>query len=98
MYYVYILYSRKSSSYYIGQTKNIHERLKRHNRGDSRSTKAGRPWEILLVEQFLSRRDACQRERYLKSPQGWQELRILKSRPKVGCPPHPWRILMNIAG
>src|SRR5258708_5773406 len=36
IYFVYILISQKDNSFYIGQTNNIDDRLKRHNAGQER--------------------------------------------------------------
>lgn len=77
-YYVYILYSEKNGSHYIGQTENIELRLHRHNRGDSRSTRLNRPWKLGYVEQYSTRSEAMKREKYLKSPAGYLELKNIK--------------------
>ncbi|MEK6155051.1 GIY-YIG nuclease family protein [Flavobacteriaceae bacterium 3-367] len=37
MCYVYILYSHKNGRYYIGQTADLHDRLRRHNAGTERA-------------------------------------------------------------
>ena len=69
---LYILQSAKSDKLYIGQTQNLEERLNRHNKGYSKSTKYGIPWEIIYTEQFPTRSGARKREKYLKdlkSPQ-----------------------------
>lgn len=67
MYYVYILISLKNGRYYIGQTRNIDERLKRHNSGRVRSTMPYIPWELVYSESFNSRNEACKRELEIKS-------------------------------
>jgi putative endonuclease len=66
-YYVYVLQSEKDGSLYIGQTKNIDERLLRHNQGRSRYTKTKLPWKLLYSEEFDNRSQAVQREKTLKS-------------------------------
>ncbi|MFL9836406.1 GIY-YIG nuclease family protein [Flavobacterium sp. ST-75] len=48
MYTVYIIYSLSKSKYYIGQTNNIDDRIKRHNNKQSLSTKNGGPLETYL--------------------------------------------------
>ena len=65
-YYVYILYSPSKDRLYIGQTKDLDDRLNRHNRGSSKATKTGRPWTLIYFEAFPSRPLAMQRETYLK--------------------------------
>ncbi len=65
-YYTYILYSEKSNSYYIGSTQHIQTRMERHNAGATKSTKPGRPWKLVYSEEFNSRSDAINREKYIK--------------------------------
>ena len=48
-------------------SKNIDNRLKQHNAGQNRSTKAYLPWDLIHVEEFETRQDARTREKYLKS-------------------------------
>ncbi|WP_111683625.1 GIY-YIG nuclease family protein [Winogradskyella tangerina] len=66
MYIVYILFSKKSSRYYVGQTSDIEKRLKRHNQGRVPSTKIGIPWEIVLQIEVESRSEAVQLESKIK--------------------------------
>ena len=66
MYSVYILENTKGK-YYIGHTKNIIERLERHNKNRSNFTKNKGIWKIVYTESFLSKGDAMKRENYIKS-------------------------------
>ena len=66
MNYVYILYSQKSSRYYVGQTTDIVKRLKRHNQGQVPSTKYGVPWKLILQFEVLDRSEAVILERKIK--------------------------------
>ncbi|MBI0401353.1 GIY-YIG nuclease family protein [Cyclobacterium marinum] len=66
-YAVYILYSVSLNRYYVGQSKNHIERLERHQSGRNKSTKAGKPWEIVHVEFFNNRSDAVRKERQIKN-------------------------------
>ncbi|MDD8018074.1 MAG: GIY-YIG nuclease family protein [Bacteroidota bacterium] len=77
-FYIYILHSERTKKYYIGQTNNLIHRLHYHNTGRNLSTKAGRPWKIIYSENFAFRSEAVQRERFLKSPKGWLDLRSIK--------------------
>ena len=63
---VYILYSQKSSRYYVGQTADIEKRLKRHNSGLVNSTKFGKPWELILSLEVANRKKAILLERRIK--------------------------------
>jgi putative endonuclease len=65
-FYVYILRSHKTGKYYIGQTKNLENRLSRHNKGRVRSTKSGRPWELVVYYECTSRIEAMKLEKNLK--------------------------------
>jgi putative endonuclease len=64
--FVYILFSEKRSRFYVGQTANIVERLKRHNQGRVPSTKTGVPWELVLQIEVLNRSEALILERKIK--------------------------------
>src|SRR5258706_234953 len=55
IYFVYILISQKDNSFYIGQTNNIDDRLKRHNAGQERYTKTKAPWKLFWFIQVPSR-------------------------------------------
>jgi putative endonuclease len=55
MYYVYILYSKNRDQFYTGHTDDVGDRFIRHNLGRSKSTKTGRPWRLVYVEQFKTR-------------------------------------------
>jgi putative endonuclease len=64
--FLYILYSDSRDRFYIGQTDNIESRLKYHNSGYVLSTKAGRPWKLILVKVFPDRASAMKEEARLK--------------------------------
>jgi putative endonuclease len=66
MFYVYILYSLSKEKYYVGQTNNIEDRLRRHNSGYSLSTKSGVPWDLIHYFEFLSRSEAVLLEKKIK--------------------------------
>ena len=53
--------------YYIGQTNNVILRLRRHNAGYEKSTKAYIPWEILLQINKDTRAEAMCLEKKLKN-------------------------------
>lgn len=70
MYYVYILKSTQSGTYYIGYTNNIEKRTKEHNAGLSRYTKNKGPWILLYTEKYASLSEARHREKQIK---GWKK-------------------------
>ena len=63
---VYVLYSKSSLKYYIGQTDNLENRLFRHNSGLNLSTKFGKPWELIYQIQFQTRSEAILLEQKIK--------------------------------
>ena len=70
MYYVYIIKSTQESHWYTGHTSHLENRLKIHNSGKVKSTKSFRPWMIVYYEEFPSRDEAINREKFLKTGQG----------------------------
>ncbi|WP_369431594.1 GIY-YIG nuclease family protein [Rhodohalobacter sulfatireducens] len=75
MYYTYILCSKKNDFHYYGHSKDLEERLKQHNQGRVRSTKAHRPFEIIHKETFKTKSEAYRREMFFKSIEGYQYLK-----------------------
>jgi len=75
MYFVYILKSLKDSGYYIGQTKDLSDRIKKHNNGQARSTKPRVPFALIKREIFKTRGEARRRENYLKKLKGGNEFK-----------------------
>jgi len=66
MYFVYILYSESIDQFYVGQTKDLDDRIARHNQAKSLSTKRGVPWRLEKVIGFESKKQCLQAERWLK--------------------------------
>jgi putative endonuclease len=67
IFYVYILYTEKFDKYYIGQTKDLDNRLELHNAGFVISTKPYLPWKLTLAIQKESRSEAMILEKKLKN-------------------------------
>ena len=66
-FFVYILESELDYSFYIGQTSNIEERIKSHNKGLNRYTRVKKPWKLIYKEECSSRSEAMKLEKRLKS-------------------------------
>ncbi|GAB4301886.1 MAG: hypothetical protein Kow0068_24730 [Marinilabiliales bacterium] len=66
-YTVYILESKQSGRYYIGQTKDLAKRLSEHNRGRCKSTRSGIPWDVIYTEVYESRELAYNQEKRIKN-------------------------------
>ena len=78
MWYTYLL-QNKNGQWYTGATHNLQKRILIHNSGLNKSTKFGAPWKVIYCEISLTKEDAFEREKYLKSGMG---KRYLKNRLK----------------
>ena len=65
-YFVYILRSRANRTYYVGATRNLRQRLNKHNSGGSLFTRSRRPWDLVYVEDRPTMPEALARERAIK--------------------------------
>jgi len=77
MNYVYILYSHKLKKIYKGCTTDLKTRLTNHNIGRVRSTKKGKPWELIYYEAFINKIDSRREELFLKSGKGRERVKYL---------------------
>ena len=68
--YTYILQSKKDNFLYTGCTQNLKNRIKEHNKGKVVSTKHKLPVKIIYYELCINKKDAYNREKYLKSGMG----------------------------
>ncbi|WP_234567579.1 GIY-YIG nuclease family protein [Rhodohalobacter sp. 614A] len=81
MFHIYMLYSAVVDRYYVGQTSNLEDRLKRHNQGRSKYTKSGIPWKLVYKEGFETRSEAMKRESLIKNSASREELvRFISSK------------------
>ena len=69
MQYVYVLQSKLDKDLYIGCTNDIKKRLVLHNAKKVNSTKKRTPLVLIYYEAFINPTDAFNREIFLKS--GW---------------------------
>ena len=73
---VYILFSKNFNKTYISYTSNLINRFKSHNiLGTKGYTLKFRPWDVAHVEFFNSKKDAMNREKFLKSGKGRLEVK-----------------------
>ena len=70
MHYVYVLQSTVDSKFYTGYSADLKERFVSHNKGSVSSTKYRRPLELIYYEACMTKEDAMQREKYLKTFHG----------------------------
>jgi putative endonuclease len=66
MFYTYILQSEIDNSYYIEHSSDIKKRLEYHNQGLSKYTSKKIPWNLVYLEIFQNKKEANQREVFLK--------------------------------
>ncbi|MBI4303221.1 MAG: GIY-YIG nuclease family protein [Chloroflexi bacterium] len=65
LFFIYIL-RNPEGRFYIGQTSDLSERLRRHKEGRVFWTKSRGPWELACSRQFETRSEAVCEERRLK--------------------------------
>jgi putative endonuclease len=56
--------------FYVGFTRNLKLRFEQHNNGKVESTKDRIPFALIYYEACISKDDAIQREKYLKTYHG----------------------------
>ena len=83
MYFVYILQSLKDLGYYIGQTEDLDDRIKKHNKGLVKSTRSRKPFILIKKEFFNTRGEARKRENYLKKLEGGNEFKKIINNSEV---------------
>ena len=64
--YVYFLYSEKRGKFYVGVSNDVDDRLRRHNNGESLSTKSGVPWKLAYVITCENKSEAMKLEIKIK--------------------------------
>ncbi len=70
MVFVYALQNDQNEEIYVGISKHPAQRLKEHNSGKNRYTKAYMPWRICYLEEQPDYTQARHREKYLKTSAG----------------------------
>lgn len=77
-YFVYVLKSKISNHYYVGQTDDLERRVMEHNLKKVFWTKRYTPWILVYTEKYLSREQAILKEKYYKSHAGRNSLKKLR--------------------
>ena len=76
-FYVYVLLSQTKRRTYVGSTFNVEERLKQHNFGKVKSSKPYAPYTLIYKEEFLTLKEARQKETFFKSTSGRRKIKQL---------------------
>jgi putative endonuclease len=68
---VYVMRSQRDPERcYIGRTADMAARLASHNAGESPKTTRHKPWQVIVLVQFVDEQRAMDFEKYLKSASG----------------------------
>ena len=78
MYCVYAIKSLQRKYIYVGMTNNLERRLSDHYNGYNKTTKPYRPFELIYTEEFVTRSEARDREKHLKSGIGKEFLKNIE--------------------
>ena len=69
-YYAYVIQSLSNGKFYTGHTQNLEKRLREHNAGKTKSTKANIPYAVVFYEICKTRKDAIEKEKFFKTGLG----------------------------
>ena len=78
MFTVYAISSIERNYIYVGLTDNLERRFFEHNNGKNKTTKPYLPFKIIYTQEFGTRLEARQNEKYFKSGIGKEKLRIIR--------------------
>jgi len=67
MFTLYVLYSESFDRFYVGYTSDLVRRLSEHNRKKGKFRDAGIPWKLVYSETFNTKKQAMDRERFIKA-------------------------------
>ena len=78
MYTVYVLYSEKYDKHYTGYSSDFSQRILSHNvLGKKGWSIRFRPWKVILQEEYETKKEAMEREKWLKTGAGREFVRSL---------------------
>ena len=78
MYYVYVLYSPTLDQFYRGQTRDLEDRLHRHNGQQENATKRGAPWVLIWFAAKPDRSSAIAFEQKSKNLSRRRLIRLME--------------------
>ena len=77
MYYFYVLFSLQDHKLYKGYSSDFSKRFIRHISGGVPSTQHRRPLILIHLEEYPNKKQAMDRERFSKTPEGGIQLKQL---------------------
>ncbi len=77
--FLYALRNAVNEEIYVGISQDVVKRLKEHNAGKNRYTKAFTPWTVFYTEPHPDYASARTREKYFKNASGKNHLRDILS-------------------
>ena len=85
MHYIYIIRSLKDGSFYVGETSNLNDRLKRHNTPELNNGVTSRkiPWEYYHKIKVSNSKLAVKVERHIKNMKSRTYIKNLKKYPEI---------------
>ena len=85
MHFVYILYSEKIDSFYVGQTFDVPSRIDKHNQGyyKHKFTARGVPWTLFLSIPCQNKAQALLIEKHIKRMKSKAYIRNLIKYPEI---------------
>ena len=86
VYWIYVLINTTACKRYVGQTNDLERRMGEHNSLSNNRRFTGKypgRWELVHSEQYQTRSEAMQREKWLKSGTGrnWLDITVGKVSP-----------------
>jgi len=85
MHFLYILYSEKAHTYYVGETDDMELRLEKHiNHSYHGSfTSMAEDWKVVLLFECISRSQAVQLEKFIKRMKSKVFIQKIISNPEI---------------
>jgi putative endonuclease len=77
LYTVYILYSQAYQKHYKGFTSNLEQRLSSHYKLGKDWTAKYRPWQLIYFKEFVTKKEAMEFEKWLKTGVGRDFIKTL---------------------
>jgi putative endonuclease len=77
MYYVYLLRSKRDGKIYTGYSADLKRRVQQHLRGEVHTTHRMGEIRLIYYEAFISKEDAMEREKYLKTTKGKRTVKLM---------------------